>query len=301
MVIGFHNWNRAAYGNGTWIAVGNKGYISVSIDNGALWTGHIVGSHDWHGIAYDGKGTWVAASSCNCNDRSTVIATSTDDGATWTIWGAQRTVPHFCTGIAYGNGVWVAVGNHGKIATSANVIDWTIQGVEQCLHGAVEQDKQYYNGGYHTIAHSYYWYGIAYGNGLFAAIGEHFQHIRGYNPTRHEYTGKDSDISAVGYIATSTDGRNWTIHSMHKGYTPILHKGRYPPFVPWSIAYGNNRFIVVNGNEFSDIITCTNGTDCTTQRIGTKKWNKVAYGGNRWVVGCDNSIATSTDGTNWTI
>jgi hypothetical protein len=245
---------------------------------------------------------WVAVSFRGGIYCSTAIATSTDDGVSWAIWDDQRTVPYFCTGVAYGNGVWVAVSNRGNIATSANGINWTIQEIEQCLHGAVKQDEQYFNGGYHKIAHSYYWYGIAYGNGLFAAIGEHFQRIRGHDPYRHEYTGRDSDISVDGYIATSTDGTNWTAHSVRKGYIPILHKDRHLPFVPWSIAYGNNRFIVVNGNEYSDIITCTNGTDCTTQQVGTKKWNKVAYGGGRWVVGCgDNCIATSTDGTNWTI
>ena len=74
------------------------------------------------------------------------------------------------SGVTYGNGKFVAVGNDGNITTSTNGVNWTTP----ITVGSIFHD----------------WTNICYGNGKFVVVGD-----RGYND---------------GYVTTSTDGENWT-------------------------------------------------------------------------------------------
>jgi hypothetical protein len=89
--------------------------------------------------------------------------------------------------VSFGNGVWVAVGSEGTILTSPDGKKWT------------RQDSGIRN----NLS------GITYGNGLFVAVG------------------------SEGTILISPDGRNWT--KQNSGTTKHLH----------DIAYGNGLFVAV--------------------------------------------------------
>jgi hypothetical protein len=74
-------------------------------------------------LAY-GAGHWVAGSDANTDERPLVLS---PDGMTW-VW--PNTVPEGfedCRGVAYGNGVFVALPAAGphSLARSANAQDWT--------------------------------------------------------------------------------------------------------------------------------------------------------------------------------
>lgn len=91
-----------------------------------------------------------------------------------------------------------------------------------------------------------HWYGIAYGNGQYVAVG------------------------ASGYVTTSTDGVNWT--------TP-----KQVGTANWkSIAYGNGKFVAFNYDGYTSV--STNGTTWTTLKqiaskrlVGTLKYIDVFY------------------------
>ena len=108
-----------------------------------------------------------------------------------------------------------------------------------------------------------HWYGIAYGNGQYVAVG------------------------ASGYVTTSTDGVNWT--------TP-----KQVGTANWkSIAYGNGKFVAFNYDGYTSV--STNGTTWTTlKQIASKRLVGVTFGNEKFVVvGYDGYTSTSTDGTNW--
>jgi conserved domain protein len=59
MIVGSNNWNAITYGNGKYVAVGEKGYVTMST-NGVDWsTPKQVGSKVWHAITY-ANGKFVA-------------------------------------------------------------------------------------------------------------------------------------------------------------------------------------------------------------------------------------------------
>ena len=69
--------------SGSWVMVGDDGYIWYSGDNAASWSEVRVPENDgsatyrdWYDVAYDNNGTWVA-----CGERA--YAVSTDNGQTW--------------------------------------------------------------------------------------------------------------------------------------------------------------------------------------------------------------------------
>lgn len=109
-----------AFGNGTWVLVGDGGHMAYSLD-GVTWA-HVptssFGSTPINGIGY-GNGIFVAVGNTG------KLATS-PNGTTWT----QRTSSFGSTiimAVAFGNGLFVAVGNTGLVATSPDGITWTQQ------------------------------------------------------------------------------------------------------------------------------------------------------------------------------
>ena len=166
------------YGNGLWGVAGSGGNtIATSSNNGITWAGQKNTFINYCTAITYGNGTFVVAGS-----GGNAIATSTD-GLSWA--GQNNTNINFgmASGLAYGNGLFVAVTDgctSNTIATSPDGITWTGRG------------KQFFNnisqiGGV----------GIAYGkddigNPLWVALGY------------------PSNVSPSNTIATSSDGITWT-------------------------------------------------------------------------------------------
>lgn len=138
------NWREPRYLNGYWyVAVDGVAVCGRSTDL-VTWTQPTMpASTGWFGSAY-GNNTYVFGTFSN----ATAAASSTD-GITWSL----RTQAYGGLGaMAFGNGVFVAVGNQGSattsaVATSTDGITWT--------------------GG--SMPASASWYGVGYGNGYFVA------------------------------------------------------------------------------------------------------------------------------------
>jgi len=166
------------FGDGTFITVGHSGAMRRSSNNGANWANIPGGTgtnastfptsapaDQIYGIAY-GSGTFIAVG------RAGRMARSTDSGVTWTAIPAgigtdASTFPVIgafdsIRGIAYGNGTFIAVGDRGRMASSAdNGVTWI------AIPGGTGTNASTFPsnalGGIHSIA---------YGNGTFIAVGD---------------------------------------------------------------------------------------------------------------------------------
>lgn len=146
-------WNDVAYGNGLWVAVAGDSFpnqIMTSAD-GVTWTNRTSPVNAaWKNVEY-ANGLWVAVAFGGAGNR---VATS-PDGINWT----QRSSPIMnWTGLAYGNGMFVAVasndcclgGSNNRVMTSPDGITWTQR--------STSIDSR--------------WLSVAYGNGVFAAVSD---------------------------------------------------------------------------------------------------------------------------------
>ena len=178
-------WTGTAFGNGTWVAVGNQvaatssdgvswsrqttsaNFYSISFGNGifvAVGPGVVGTSTDgttWSTYVKDGEwlsvrfggGQFVAMAW----DKSAVVST---DGTNWT----STNLPTQYEEAAYGNGYWVAVAHSGAISKSQDGLNWS-----------------------EVFQRSTVWRNVSFGSGLFVAGSEH------------------------GEVATSSDGVNWIV------------------------------------------------------------------------------------------
>jgi len=167
---------------------------------------------------------------------------SLNKGLSWN--PTQLYLPFYWTGIAYGNGVFVAVGS-GTVNFAYSVdngLTWT--GLASVFYGST-------------------WYSVAFGNGVFVAVG---------NP----------------YQAYSTDnGLTWN-------YSSTLSGNRT------GVVYGNGVFAVV-GTDTQAYSTDNGLTWTSVVSPLTGSWSSVAFGNGVFVmVGTDTQAYSTDNGLTWT-
>jgi hypothetical protein len=136
---GLLNAYSIAYGNGLWVAVsetplGEGQYVLTSPD-GVDWTPRNTPANIWRGVSYQ-HGLFVAVA---MNEPGTgQDAMTSPDGINWTV----RATPYCSglggngTGIAYGAGLFVVVGND-CVMTSPDGINWFRQNAPDCPWSSV--------------------------------------------------------------------------------------------------------------------------------------------------------------------
>ena len=210
-------------------------------------------------------------------------------GGTYTI--TQRTLPATATwsSMTYGKGVFVAVASNSAIAaTSPDGVTWTQRTLP-------------------TFAN---WTTVIFGNGLFVATTANSTRAAtspdGINWTNRTMARSQNNVSAAYGNNTymilasgttraqfSSDGINYTSPG-----AAVLSQNST------DIAFGNNRFVVVenSGGDASSITT--DGVNWTYGTIlgMSLPWSTVAYGNGRFVTlaAGTNVGAVSTDGVTWT-
>ena len=231
--------------------------------------------------AANGNGIYVAVGKYGFMMRST-------DGNTWT--QVSSGVEDDFGGVAYGNGVFVAVGGN-TILVSSDGLTWNEQ----------------------TPPAGFYCYSITFGNGNFVAINSTssaFNSSDGINWTERTLppTSALTDIIygygqfvAVGYSGTvitapAADLSTWTPRT--SGTTQTL----------WQVSYKNtspNKFVAVGAS--GAVITSPDGLAWTVQASGiSQTLMTVGYGNGLFVTSGSNSsgdaghIWTSPDGVAWT-
>jgi len=205
-------------------------------------------------------------------------------------WISRHTGGNSLNGIAFGNGIFVAVGVGGRILTSPDGMTWALQtsGTGYDLYGITYANEKFAvvgsGGMILTSTNGTSWTqqtsgiieflnGVAYGNGTFVAVGD----------------WTDFHIT----ILTSPDGVTWT----ERGKT-------YPFDYLDGVSFGNGTFVAV-GHWFnlSVIITSPDGITWTQQTVpypNAIPLHGVTYGnGNFVAVGDAGKILTSPDGITW--
>jgi hypothetical protein len=247
-----------------------------------------------------------------------------------TTWVADRNV--FSDNkhdIIYNNGLYVAVGDGGSIATSTNATSWTNR-------------TSGFGTGYQTSTIN----GVAFGEGLYVAVGEAGKLATSPDAitwTLRTSAFNDNEINSVtygnglfvaggeaGYLTTSTDGISWTKHyagfgSQFNIYSVIYGDGLYVAVgddgkittstdgSSWSIrtsgitqdlmsvGYGDGLYL--SGDRSGDLITSPDAITWTSRTSGFDHNDDIlgfAYGDGLYVaVGAGGQITTSTDGASW--
>lgn len=175
-------------------------------------------------------------------------AMTSTDGVTWTAQALTTARQWVC--VAKGAGLWVAgqvVGSAPYIATSPDGVTWTDRSAQAGTWGA-----------------------IAYGAGVFVAVGR----------------------SGTNRIMTSPDGITWTVRTA-------------PTSQDWrSVVFADGIFVVV-GNSTTAVLTSPDGITWT-QRTGSaaNSWQAATYGAGLFVAVSTNGgttrAMTSPDGVTWT-
>jgi len=209
-------------------------------------------SRSWGGITYE-QGLFVAVG--RTGGTTTSVMTS-PDGDTWT----TRTTPSDSElyDITFANGLFVAVGGnsnilHSRILTSPDATTWTTR---------------------YTSTSNGFLGCVAYGNGVFVAIG-----------------------GQVETIITSYDGITWT----KQDDTPSGFGFR-------DIAFGNGIFVasrsstLIGGTLESGVMTSPDGITWTDRETPDDNWATVAYGNGLFVSisSMTTNYITSIDGITWT-
>ena len=239
-------------------------------------------------------GTWVVGGAM------AKIMTASDPTGIWTLRSNPFVSPNAVDDVAYGLGLFVAVGGNygviGRIATSPDGITWTAR---TSSFGST------------TIL------AITFGNGLFVAGGENGKiatspdgitwtqrvspfggdHIRGMGFGNNTYVA----VGEGNKLATSPDGITWSL-----GTSPLVAANA----IIYDVNYGADGYWVFAAAETpagtGAVATATNPAGTWTQRVlnfGTDSAYGIGYGNGCWViVGDYGSLATASDPTGtWTL
>ncbi|MEI8386669.1 MAG: RHS repeat-associated core domain-containing protein [Verrucomicrobiota bacterium] len=145
------NLTGIAYGDGTFVQVGESGRIATSTNAGTTWTARSAGiSRTFNGVAY-GNGRFIAV--CKYPDTGTgaTLFVSDDRGAKWTYRESNSSFGLHAVANRPGSSTWVAAGGFGKVTRSGdNGQTWT----------------SVFNANWNTMR------GVVYGNGKWIAGAE---------------------------------------------------------------------------------------------------------------------------------
>lgn len=270
------NFNNVALLTGQFIAVGDTGRIYSSAD-GIEWTNRTTATitNNLRSVTHNGSQFIITT------DAERIVVTA--DFATFISRNLSFNLntPRWASTSA--NGLTVAVGHGGEIATTPDGLAWTQRGgngTMQQLSGVSFLNNQWFavgsNTGIFTSSDAVTWTrlpipaanslnAIGYGAGRYVAIGDQ------------------------GYITSSLDGDSWVGNTTASGTGQSLR----------GIAYANGRWIVVGAGGV--IRTSTNGTTWTTVASGiTTGLNALTTFGSTFIaIGDSGVILTSVDGLTW--
>jgi len=277
VVAGEVAWADPAGGaGGNYYNITAAGTYSVSLAAGLYFVAS-TGEVTVGGVSVDGNLGLV-------NYASTITSIITTSSVDWT----TRTSGFGSTAIysvTYGDGLYVAVGDSGKLTTSTDGTTWTTR-----------------TSGFGSTAI----YSVTYGDGLYVAVGDSGKLTTSTDgttwTTRTSGFGSTS-ILGVGYgdglyvavgesgkLTTSTDGITWTTRTSGFGTSAI-----------YMVTYGDGLYVAVG--ESGKLTTSPDGITWTTRTSGfgtTTIWG-VTYGDGLYVaVGSSGTLTTSPDGITWT-
>ena len=267
----WYDLNGITFGNNTFVAVGDKGAVLTSSDNGSSWDNGTSGTtKELNEIAY-GNSTFVSVG------QSGTHLYSRDDGTSWST-GTWSETGHI-TGVAFGKNTFIGVSSTFLTKSTDNGSIWEQEcsgmrvydvafgnskfvgsGAEGAI-GIYDNDSETTCslGSSNTTTHTLY--GITFGNNQFFSVGS---------------SGK--------LIISSDNGSNFT------NVTTPVTKSLY------SIVFGNNIFVAVG----SRTVVVSNNDGSSVTGGNTVTFKDVTFGNGVFVAVGYKIIYTSTDGVTWT-
>ena len=261
------SWTGVVYGGDKFVALPDVGHTSAQSTDGITWT-----ETTWQGKELQGT-------TLTYGDNKYVAAGAySTDGVTW----IETTMPTLdgettrYNRITYGGNKFVAVGLSYTGAYSSDGITWTKMNMPRYKD----------------------WDELAYGNGVFVALGNEL------SPASGEYIARSTDgitwvdvtspftgsLMAMVYangqfvvlstteVGSSSDGETWNI-SQHN-----------LSFIPYVLAYGGGRFIALGDVNSNSWAYSTDGINWTEATATVKKsWRSMAYGSGRFVAVASSS------------
>jgi hypothetical protein len=266
------NFDKVAYVNGNWIAMGGTGSATnlLTSPDAITWTALTAGTGIYNYAAY-GAGVYVVVGASGA-------VFSSPDLATWTTRSAGAQT---FNDVIFANSIFVAVGAAGSVYSSPDGITWTSRSA-----GANAFQR------------------VIYANSLFVAVGASggiYTSADGATWTLRtsNVAGQLNDIvwngslfvavGASGVITSSADGVTWTDRT--PGDTTVTLNN-----VSWS----GTQFLATNTTNFGFWIS-PNGI--TWSRIGTVAPTAPlfsGYLGGKFLSASTSCIQSSTDGLSWT-
>lgn len=244
-----HPYTECAYGNGWCIGISFDGYAVRSKDAGATWTESRISATDdsFSAICYQGTSDPVAESKFVALTSKGKGYYSDDDGVTWK---AITSLPvNTYSGIAYGNGVFIACADNGKIVKSNDgLVSWKEISIENnqwtdiCSDGETQfmlVSKSGTKRSYYSCDTGLSWVGITTTENLewrsvayapfcrtFAMCGHGGTNRIAYMQLPEDFEGTSLQIQALSWTAAnspdSTSGSGWDdIEASHNVFSCV--------------------------------------------------------------------------------
>ena len=276
--------NSVTYGNGLFVIAGGLALLTSS--DGITWTDRYSQSMmPLYSVAYE-NGLFIAGGL-----RLNVY--TSPDGITWTERYLGTDNGKRLYSIAFGNHIYVAVGEYKSLSTEDRATVLTSRDGITWVERMPNLPTRNFNA-------------IIYKNGMFIATGENGiiavtqDGVEWTVLTAGKYIGSlifgksiflsvYNDADRGHYIQTSPDGITWTERYWASGETPVF---RSPTFI-------NNTFIIPKGKN---ILVSPDGITWTEKITGAiKGLIEVTYGEGKYIgVGEEGTILSSLDLTTWT-
>ena len=299
----YYDLDGITFGNNTFVAVGERGIVRTSSDNGTSWDNGTSGTtYYFDEVAYEDS-TFIAVG------QSGRIYTSSDNGTTWSRSTWNGSSAHL-TGVASGNNVSIAVSSSNVIKSTDNGSNWTLKSSavevydmafgnrtasgEVATCGTITHGGDHDDGTYTSVALS-----GGSGSGAEATVI-----VSGDNVTSVSITDGGTSLYQIGDVLTIDNATiggddNATIRVATVTVTNATCRVA-------TVTVTSTAFIGVGGD--GSVCYSTNASPqnhgeawlCPSPIVSDKKLYGIAYGNNKFIaVGESGTVIISDNGTVW--